>query len=329
MAPPLNDLASVFKELGDLERDFAQVEIDALRRKEYSLRPLYSKRETLFKRVPDFWPTVFGSGPEEIRSFFTPDDLPLLAAIESFSVERYQIQSETEGEPRSLRFKFQFGPNEFMTDTTLVKDFEFRAAEDGPGDLISKPVPIKWKGKKKDLTRGLLDAAVELYEAEEALKLKNGDKVVNIVDREALWQYEKLRLNLEKDENDDHQPSFFSWFGFRGTVDAEKPEKPKKSSGNGAAEESKDEEDESEDEELEEMLDVEIFPAGAEVATAMAEDLWPDAMDYFISAGQEEDDFEFDSDEDEEEDDDEAPELVLAEDEDDNDGRQRKRPRNG
>ncbi|KIX94069.1 uncharacterized protein Z520_10095 [Fonsecaea multimorphosa CBS 102226] len=319
MAPPLDDLAAIFNDLGDLERDFAQVEIDSLRRKEFHSRPLYSKRAALFERIPDFWPTVFGSGPEDIRQFFSPDDLPLIASIKSFSVDRYQIKTETEGEPRSVRFTFRFAPNEFMEDTSLVKEFEYRTAEDGPGNLISKPVPIKWKGKKKDPTRGLLDAAVELYKAEEALKLKNGDKLVEIVDREALWQYEKLLVKLEEDETANQQPSFFSWFGFRGAVNAGKS---KRSAGDRADGSKEEEEDDGEDE-SDEMPEFEIFPAGAEVANALAEDLWPDAMDYFLSAGREYEGVD-DEDEDEEEDEDDAPELVLAEDDD----RPRKKPRN-
>ncbi|EXJ70032.1 uncharacterized protein A1O5_07105 [Cladophialophora psammophila CBS 110553] len=312
MAVPLDDLTAIFNELGDLEKGFAQVELDSLRRKQFSSQPLYSKRESLFRRIPDFWPTVFGSGPEEIRQSFSPDDLALIASIESFSVDRYQIQSETEGEPRSLRFTFKFGPNEFIENTTLIKEFEHRADDDGPGSLVSKPVPIKWKGKKKDLTNGLLDAAVDVYNAEEALKLKDGDKVVDIVDREALWQYEKLREKIvQLDEDDDYQPSFFCWFGFRGAVDAGKSKK------------TTDGEDEGDDDDIEGMLEVEIFPAGEELATALAEDLWPDAMDYFMSAHSEETDFDDDENEDEE-DDDEAPDLVLVQ---EDNSRPRKKPR--
>ncbi|OQV06461.1 hypothetical protein CLAIMM_11023 [Cladophialophora immunda] len=327
MAPPLHDLAEIFNDLGDLEQGFARIELDSLRRKEFLSRPLYSKRKALFERIPDFWPTVFRSGPEQIRQFFSPDDLPLLASIDAFSVDRYQIQSESEGDPRSIRFTFHFAPNEFIEDTTLIKEFEYRNTGNGSGDLISKPVPIKWKGKKKDPTRGLLDAAVDLYNAEEALKLKNGDKVIDVVDREALWQHEKLReklVQLEEEEDDVHGPSFFSWFGFRGVVDAEKLKRLAEK----GLDESTDEEDESEDDEIEGMLDVEIFPGGDEIAAALAEDLWPDAMDYFLSAAQE---GEFDDDDDDDEDDDDgddddAPELVEAE---EDDHRPHKKPRNG
>ncbi|KIW68326.1 hypothetical protein PV04_04279 [Phialophora macrospora] len=316
MADPSEDVAEVFAVLGDLEKEFAEVELDVLRRKEFNLRPLYNKRQGLLDKVPDFWPTVFGSGPEEIQQFFTPDDLALGACLKSFSVERYQIESADKGEPRSLRFTFEFAPNDFIQDTKLVKDFEYRPRKDGPGNLVSKPVPIKWKSKKKDLTRGLLDAAVELYNAEEALQLKDGEKVVDIVEREALWQHEKLREKLSKlDEDEDYQPSFFNWFGFRGAVDTAVP---KKSTENGVDNADGDEDDQDDDEdEMEGMLEVEIFPAGEELAIALAEELWTDAMDYFMSAQDEDTEAfgGFDAEEDDEEDDDDAPELVNAEEE--------------
>lgn len=240
---------------------------------------MYSKRKALLDRVPNFWSTVFGNAPEEVQQFFSPADLALVASITSFSVDRYQIEEESKGEPRSLRFTFEFAPNDIIEDTKLVKDFEYRPRADGPGSLISKPVPIKFKSKKQDVTHGLLDAAVELYSAEEALKLKNGDTDVDIVDREALWQHEKLREKMVKlDEESEQDPSFFNWFGFRGAINANAEPKAKISTANGTS--SPDEEDEDE-EEVDQMLEVEIFPAGEEVAITLAEELWTDAMDYF------------------------------------------------
>merc|ERR1711939_173018 len=307
MSSSVEDVGAVFESLGDLEKEFAQVELDALRSKEYSLKPLYTKRKALLDRVPDFWPTVFGNGPQEVQQFLSPDDLALISCIKSFTVDRYQIESETKGEPRSLRFTFEFAENEFIENKQLVKDFEYKPREDGPGSLVSKPVPIKWKNKKKDFTHGLLDGAVELHSAEEALKLKNGKEQVEIVDREALWKHEKLRDKMVKlDESDEDQPSFFNWFGFRGAVNTSVPKKPADNGANGA-------DDEDDDEEVDQMLEVEIFPAGEEVAIVLAEELWTDATDYFMSA---QDDFpgadELDMD-DEEEDEEDAPELVTAE----------------
>ncbi|KIX09249.1 uncharacterized protein Z518_00328 [Rhinocladiella mackenziei CBS 650.93] len=322
MSSPSEDVAEVFEELGSLEKEFAEVELDILRRKEFSLRPLYFKRNTLIDRIPDFWPTVFGNGPEEIQQFFSPADLALISSLKSFSVERYQIESETKGEPRSLRFTFEFAENEFIENRQLVKDFEYKPREDGPGSLVSKPVPIKWKGKQKDVTHGLLDAAVELYSAEEALKLKNGEKRVDMVERESLWQHEKLREKMiQLDESPEKEASFFNWFGFRGAVNTETPQKSATNGATGAGADA----DEEDEDEVEEMLEVEIFPAGEELAISLAEELWTDAMDYFMSA---QDEAPFDSNGfeiEEDEDDEEVPELSPAV--EDQDDRPRKRQR--
>ena len=220
-----------------------------------------------------------------------------------------------EGEPRSLRFTFEFAPNDFLHDVKLVKDFEYQSRKDGPGSLVSTPVPVKWKSKKQDLTNGLLEAAVELYNAEEALQLKSGDKVVDVVDREALWQHEKLREKLVKqDEGEEGQPSFFNWFGFRGAIDHAVAKQARQ---NGAEAEDDEDEDEHEDD-VDEMLAVEIFPAGEELAITLAEELWTDAMDYFMSAQEEGDSFAgIDDDEEDggkgaEDEDEDVPDLVDA-----------------
>ena len=123
-------------------------DVNSVRAKEFHSRPLYLKRSRLLERVPHFWPTTFGCGPQYLQQLTSPNDLALMTSLKSFTVDRYQIESESKGEPRSLRFTFDFAPNDFIEDTKLIKDFEYRARDDGPGNLISKPVPIKWKGKK-------------------------------------------------------------------------------------------------------------------------------------------------------------------------------------
>lgn len=239
------------------------------------------KRREALKQIPGFWRNVFLNAPEEISSTYTSADVAALAAIEDFDVTRYQVTSETEGEPRSLRFEFTFADNEHFGACTLVKEFEWRASEtgDGPGSLVSKAVPIKWKGKKHDLTKGMLDMAVELEAAEDTMKLSNGGKDIELVEREGLWQYEKLREAIEKSEEaGEDEETWLNWFGFRGQVEKRSEAKDEKNGANGA----------DADEDQEEMadfdpglLDVEIFPSGEDVAIALAEDLFPDAMDFF------------------------------------------------
>ena len=237
-----------------------------VRRKEHALIPLYETRTALLSQIPQFWSTVFLNAPEEIQQVYDPADIGVLSAITNFNVERYGITSAEKGEPRSLRFTFEFGENELIEDKFVTKEFEY--SERG---LVSRSVGLKWK-KGRDLTSGVLGRAVELEAAEGAL----GVKEMEDGEREGLWQYEKLRERLEiVDEEDDGrgEGSFWRWFGYRGPVRGRKEKKEM---------EEKNGEDESEDEDEDDgMLDVEIFPAGEEIAIMLAEDLWPNVMDYF------------------------------------------------
>ena len=282
----------------------------AVRRKEHSLKALYTRRSALFRQVPDFWPQVFLNGPEEIQNLYSSIDLPVLTSIKDFSVERYQVISESEGEPRSLRFTFVFDDNDHFDAQTLVKDLEYKASEHGAGNLVSKPVSIKWKNTKKDLTKGCLDLAVELEAAEEAMKLRKGGQEIDLVERESLWQYEKLRRNIQKmDEDKSEDASFLNWFGFRGAVDESEKPAENGSKGDEAADEEEDEED------IDRVLDVEIFPPGEEIAICLAEDLFPNVMDYYMRSQRDDvselNGLDQDIDEDSDEDDDvEPPELI-------------------
>jgi hypothetical protein len=83
-------------------------------------------------------------------------------------------------------------------------------------------------------------------------------------------------VKLDEDE-EAQQPSFFNWFGFRGAIGAAQP--PSKGAGNGA--DGEDDEDDEDDEDPDQMLEVEIFPAGEELATILADELWSDAVDYY------------------------------------------------
>jgi len=277
-----------------------------VRQKEYSLKELYERRQKHIAAIPDFWPTVLANGPEDFVNQLGPQDGEIIDAITSMKVERHQIKSGAEGEPRSLKFTFTFDKNEFFEDSTVTKEFEFVGREDGVGGLVSQPVNFKWtKAAKQAGLNKMLDLTEQLWQAEQALvgDHKKGQKAVAIEqnEREGLWQYEKLREELEKEEDEPVQTSFLDWFGYRGSVAALNDIKPT----NGDAEES-DEEDEDDDG----MLEVEIFPAGEDVAMALAEELWPNVMDFYIQA-QSEDDLDLDI-EGDSEDDEDAPQLVEA-----------------
>lgn len=297
-------IQAAFTQLAKLEADFAAVELDALRQKEYSMRELYKRRHEVTSQIPDFWQTVLttaaDSGPEDPLNLIEGSVVPY---IKSLQVERYQIKSGSEGEPRSLRFMFEFEENDFFEDKIVVKDFEFRAEAGETGGLASTPITFTWKkGAKKSGMNKLLDAASDLYKAEQVL-VSDSKLMVEQQERESLWQYEKLNEAIERaEEDEDRELSFLDWFGFRGSVNIGKGEAAVKAD-NDDAEEDEDSEDDG-------MLDVEIFPAGADLAIAIADELWPNVMDAFI-AGQAEDDLD-DLEDDEDDEDEDVPELVGA-----------------
>jgi hypothetical protein len=181
-------------------------------------------------------------------------------------------ESGTSGDPRSLRITFEFGPNDVIEDKKLVKELRYRYARKGGREgLVSDPVPIKWKTKKKDLTRGLGPCAVSLFEAEKAVKLQINGQEVDAISREGLWQNERVLQGLRTmEELGQKRLGFFAWFYYRGVDLSER-------GGKGDDEEASGGYDESDDG----LRDVEIYPDGSDMANFLAEHLWEDAVDIY------------------------------------------------
>lgn len=246
--------------------------------------PLYTKRAAVIKRIPHFWPLVFEQAPEDIDTYIQPSDSEILAScLSSFDVSRPDVKSH----PRNVTFRFTFSENEFFADTVLEKNFYARTADDGDRVLVSEPVRIAWK-QGKDLTNGLLEGAAVLH----AAVLKGG---ADVKEKE-LKEYAALKQQVENAP--EGAQSFFAWFGYRGpwvsqaTSDANDakvksgaiPASPKPANGLGG--DADDEEELGFDDDDEYDLEAEIFPDGDELAMALSEDLWPNALRYFADAQQ-------------------------------------------
>lgn len=159
----------------------------------------------------------------------------------------------------------------------LEKSFSYRRSKEGWAGLVSEPVKITWK-KGKDLTEGLTDDAVALFEA----RKKKGDFMAK-----DLPEYEKLKKQVE--HLNGAGTSFFTWFGFVSGfryVTAEESEeaikehqKKKEERKAGKKEDEKEEDEEEEDDD--DDSDVEVHEAGEELATVLAEELWPNAIKFF------------------------------------------------
>jgi hypothetical protein len=279
------------------------------------MRPIYEKRNALITseelQEADFWPRVFANAPPEIDEYILPSDAAIIGdCLKNLTVERFEVDANGQGEPRSVRLVFDFETGEenpYFENARLVKDFYWRkqVTKTAKGKrrtwegYVSEPVRINWK-EGQDLTKGLLDAACDLFEAEQKDKS---------VDRKTLPEYEKLVSEIqeaeikamtgdEDDEADDDNPlvgqspagmSFFALFGYRGRdVTAEQSQAAEKEEterwakiekGEEVEEDADDDDDDEDDEEEEDSLEAaELFPDAEELVIAIAEDLWPSAL---------------------------------------------------
>ncbi|KAI5293430.1 hypothetical protein KEM52_005542 [Ascosphaera acerosa] len=353
-------------EIDLLQRDINAVELNQIRATVPLYRPLYERRSKLIESklaAHSFWPRAIGNASRSLLDAIMVKDLDILnVLLRSFHVERISVDSEGKrGDPRDLKFVFEFGRDDeenewFAGDADkplrLEKTFYWRKqiSHTSSGQrrlwegLVSEPVRIPWK-KDADPTNGLLDAACDLYEAEQQLAKRQGSRIGG-ADRTALPQYETLvqKLEIMKTEvdgaedttadDDEAEPvrfSFFTWFGYRGRdvtaeesaaaekEDAERWDKLKKgdlsdegehSTGGPRKDEDEDaESDVDEDDGDEGLDDAEICPDGEEIALELADDLWPKALQYFNES------FEMDDDDD----DDLAAMLRSGEGDDDDD----------
>jgi hypothetical protein len=248
---------------------------------------LYEKRQKVVANIPNFWPLVFEAAPQEVDEYIQPSDAAvILSALKSISVSRFELENDPKGEPRSLSIRWEFSENEYFEDTVLEKKFWYRHGLQGYAGLVSEPVDIKWK-KGKDLTDGLLSLVKKCWDEEQAnpSKAKPKDESELTANQKALKeQVENVAMG---------GVSFFAWFGYIGQrISAEenkkalekgKEEKQKREAGD-KAEEAEVEEEEEDEEDL--IQSLEIFPDGDDVAYALAEDVWPHAIQYFSKSHQ-------------------------------------------
>ncbi|EED17731.1 NAP family protein [Talaromyces stipitatus ATCC 10500] len=327
-------LPSIPKEVGrkisQLEQEFVRAELEQLRKQIPVLRPLYARRNALVAskelQDADFWPRVFANAPQEIDEYILASDAAVISqCLKNLTIERCDVdENGSGGDPRSVRFTFEFATGEeenpYFTNAQLVKEFHYRTkiSKTPKGKrhvwegYVSTPVRINWK-KDQDLTKGLLDAACDLYEAEQ----KKGAGV----DRTTLPEYEKLITKLEEasaeadalvgdeeeEADEEYLPggvSFFNFFGYRGnTVTAEESAAAEKEEAerwqkieNGEKVDDEDDEDDDEDDDIDEeeesIATIEIFPAADDIAVALADDVWPNALKYYVQSYEVANDFD-------------------------------------
>lgn len=104
------------------------------------------------KGVPEFWLTIF-KNIEMIQDMIQDHDEPALEALNDVKV----TFSDGKGDaPMGFKLHFLFGPNDFFTDTELIKEYEMKCTPneedpfsfDGPEIFKCKGCPIHWKPNK-------------------------------------------------------------------------------------------------------------------------------------------------------------------------------------
>ncbi|RAR04120.1 nap family protein [Stemphylium lycopersici] len=304
------EMAARFEELAALEHEFEDVEEEIIRKAEALQSPLYKKRAEFVAKIPHFWSLVFEQAPPEIDNFIQPTDSKVFAeCLSTFEVSRFEL-NEPNGSPRSFSLKFGFTENEYFEDKELEKKFWFRKTKDWQG-LVSEPVKINWK-KGKDLTGGLTDAAYKLGEMRTKLATDTANGAARKEEAKSA-EYKKLAQKIETAT--DASVSFFGLFSFVSGyrwVSAQESAQAAKEEKERFEKIRRGEKVEEEEEEEEDQLDyqeIEVFPGGDEVATIIAEDMWPNAIKYYKGT--------FDEDEDDEELSDIDVDVMDASDDDD------------
>ncbi|KAI1415311.1 nucleosome assembly protein [Hypoxylon sp. FL1857] len=309
MSDEIDAALATYEELMDLEKDFEDVETEIIRQQVALSKSLYEKRAKLVAKIPNFWALVFEQAPPDLDQYIQPSDSAvLLTALSNVSVSHFEIEDGGKGDPRSVSIKLEFSENEWFEDKVLEKKFWYRVSKDGEEGLVSEPVPIKWKSAEKDLTQGMLDLVIKVWENDK----KQGPSDSTKIKKEKDYTPDEKALKEKIDATGLGAVSFFGWFGYRGlnisaeesrlAVEEERKKRAERAEGKIPELKEVEEEEDDEDDEDEDPLALEIFPDGEEVALAISDDLWPNAIKYFSQA-QEVDvsdvDFE-DEDEDEE-----------------------------
>ncbi|KAK5629024.1 hypothetical protein RRF57_004739 [Xylaria bambusicola] len=310
------------KELHLFEAAISDVDTEVTAKQYLMSRDIFAARQKTIAKIPSFWAVTFDNAASELEAAVTPSDLEVFsAALTSVEVTRPEIPASAKpsdvgldkfGEPRSLQFTFRFGDNEWFSDKELTKIFYFRYGKDGSAGLVSEPIKINWKSPEKDLTQGLSDAALAFWNAQKADPSQKLDGVLANDARHArdaaaknLPEYQSLAKKLE--DGADGTLSFFNFFSYRGRWisaaehgEAKAELLAKRKAAQAGQDMDEDDEDDDDEEDFTEEA-VETFPAGHEVAVTIAEDIYPNAIDYFMGNTIDSDiDIDDDDDEDEE-----------------------------
>jgi len=106
-------------------------------------KPHFEKRNTLFKKIPNFWVTAFGNHPQIGKALGGEDEIACLHHLTQIEVEEFEdIKS-------GYRLKFSFNPNPYFQNAIVVKEFNW--SPDSEPKI--KTTEVTWKKGVKKLGR--------------------------------------------------------------------------------------------------------------------------------------------------------------------------------
>ncbi|EPS39846.1 hypothetical protein H072_6390 [Dactylellina haptotyla CBS 200.50] len=256
-----------FGALGDLELEFEKAEVEVLKFQIETTQPLYARRNTLTTSIPSFWPTVFDSCPD-FDQHVAPQDVSAISTIKSLNI----VRPNPIKEPRDFIVEIGFDSenNEWFEDEIIRKRFWWKTVEGAWSGLVSEPVEIKWK-EGADLSNGETGRVYAEWKAKKdgestavvaTDKGKGKGKGKGASNGDANGKKKSLEERLSGG-----QPSFFTWFSWVG----------KGTDYDGTQDEDEDEDDEDED-------DGDLFNHGDELALTLADDIYPNAIKYFLES---------------------------------------------
>jgi hypothetical protein len=138
---PADDECTLPTEL-NASGDSADLKLDKERGIYSALLALSKRSADLHGGIPEFWLTVF-KRVGLISKMIEPHDEPVLKSLVDVELDL------SDRKPYNFSIKFHFAPNEFFTNTTLVKNYEFKIE-------VDKNDPFVFEAPETERSRGCL-----------------------------------------------------------------------------------------------------------------------------------------------------------------------------
>ncbi|WFD33904.1 hypothetical protein MCUN1_000730 [Malassezia cuniculi] len=140
-------------QLVGLQKEFDDIQVQLLKESTRLQAPLFDKRAELLSKVDGFWPQAL-TNCIATNVYIDDDDHQLLDSLTKIDVKR------NPDDLRGALIEFHFKPNDFISDSVLVKEFKadpdsepFSVDFDFAADTVPVKTQINWKSDDKNLSK--------------------------------------------------------------------------------------------------------------------------------------------------------------------------------